>query len=182
GRPARHLKVIGVTGTDGKTSTTHMVAHVLGAAGLRTGYLSTVSFQLGGLPAENTSGQTTTESPEVQAALARMLVNGLEVAVIEVTSHALVQGRVAGWEFDVAAFTNVGRDHLDYHATWEDYLEAKARLIDLCAHSVDKGVEKTAILNADDAGYERLRERPVLRRLSYAVEAEADIRAHHVEL
>ena len=182
GRPARHLKVIGVTGTDGKTSTTHMVAHVLGAAGLRTGYLSTVSFQLGGLPAENTSGQTTTESPEVQAALARMLVNGLEVAVIEVTSHALVQGRVAGCEFDVAAFTNVGRDHLDYHATWEDYLEAKARLIDLCAQAADKGIEKTAVLNADDASFARLREREVQRRFSYGVESEAEIRAHHVEL
>jgi len=104
------------------------------------------------------------------------------VAVIEVTSHALVQDRVAGCEFDVAAFTNVGRDHLDYHATWEDYLEAKARLIDLCAAAASKGVEKTAILNADDASHARLRQREIARRWAYAVEAEADFRAHHVEL
>jgi UDP-N-acetylmuramyl-tripeptide synthetase len=182
GRPARHLKVVGVTGTDGKTSTTHMVAHVLSAAGRRAGYLSTVAFQVGGPPADNTSGQTTTESPEVQAALAQMLVNGLEVAVIEVTSHALVQGRVGGCEFDVAAFTNVGRDHLDYHATWEDYLEAKAKLVDLCAAAVDKGVEKTAVLNADDISYSRLRARAIPRRWAYAVDAEADLRAHHVSL
>jgi UDP-N-acetylmuramoyl-L-alanyl-D-glutamate--2,6-diaminopimelate ligase len=111
-----------------------------------------------------------------------MLANGIEVAVIEATSHALVQQRVAACEFDVAAFTNVGRDHLDYHATWEDYLDAKGRLIDLCAAGSEKGVEKTAVLNADDASYALLRERPIARRWSYAIDAEADFRAHHVEL
>jgi UDP-N-acetylmuramoyl-L-alanyl-D-glutamate--2,6-diaminopimelate ligase len=182
GRPARRLRVAGVTGTDGKTTTTHMAAHVLGVGGRRAGFLSTVAFQVGGPPAENSSGQTTTESPEVQAALARMLANGLDTAVIEVTSHALVQQRVAACEFDVAAFTNVGRDHLDYHRSWSDYVEAKARLIELCSAGADKGVEKTAVLNADDASHERLSTRPIARRWSYAIDADAELRAHHVEL
>src|SRR5207249_1659104 len=90
------------------------------------------------------------------------------------TSHALVQERVRACEFDVAAFTNVGRDHLDYHATWEDYLEAKARLIDLTANAADKGVEKTAVLNRDDPSYERLARRPISRRWTYSLKTGAD--------
>src|SRR5256885_5273206 len=100
-----------------------------------------------------------------------MVDAGAQCVVIETTSHALVQQRVAACEFDVAAFTNVGRDHLDYHATWEDYLQAKARLIDLCAQGAGKGVEKTAILNADDASYAPLRGRPIGRRWSYGIES-----------
>src|SRR5438105_733862 len=182
GRPARRLQVIGITGTDGKTTTTHMTAHVLSSAGRRAGFLSTVAFQLGGRPTENLSGQTTTESPEVQSALAQMLANGVDTAVIEVTSHALVQERVAACEFDVAAFTNVGHDHLEYHSSWQAYLEAKARLIDLCAAGADKGVEKTAVLNRDDASWEQLRTRSISRSWAYSTDAPADLRAHHVEL
>src|SRR5256886_15936763 len=77
-------------------------------------------------------------------------------------------------DFDVAAFTNVGRDHRDYHATWEDYLEAKARLIDLTANAADKGVEKTAVLNRDDPSYERLVRKPISRRWSYSLKTGAD--------
>jgi UDP-N-acetylmuramyl-tripeptide synthetase len=101
-------------------------------------------------------------------------------AVIETTSHALAQDRVAACEFDVAAFTNVGHDHLDYHPTWEDYLEAKATLIDLTARAADKGVEKTAILNRDDASFEKLSHRPISRRWSYGLTSAADF--HPLEL
>src|SRR5205807_8354754 len=131
GRPSRRLKLAGITGTDGKTTVTHMAEHVLQASGIVAGAMSTVSFTISGREVDNVSGQTTNEAPEVQAWLARMVEAGAECAVIETTSHALVQERVRACEFDVAAFTNVGRDHLDYHATWDDYLEAKARLIDL---------------------------------------------------
>lgn len=175
GRPSRRLKLAGVTGTDGKTTVTHMAEHVLQASGVVAGAMSTVAFKVSGRATDNLSGQTTTEAPEVQAWLARMLEAGAECAVIETTSHALVQERVRACDFDVAAFTNVGRDHLDYHATWEDYLEAKARLIDLAAHASDKGIEKTAVLNRDDVSYERLARRPIARRWTYGMTTAADL-------
>ena len=111
----------------------------------------------------------------MQAWLARMLEAGAQCAVIETTSHALVQERVRACEFDVAAFTNVGHDHLDYHASWEEYLEAKARLIDLTANAADKGIEKTAVLNRDDPSYEPLSRRSISRRWSYGMKSGADI-------
>ena len=180
GRPSRRLKLAGITGTDGKTTTTHMAEHVLQASGLVAGAMSTVSFTVSGRETDNVTGQTTIEAPDVQAWLARMLDAGVEFAVIETTSHALVQERVRACEFDVAAFTNVGHDHLDYHATWEDYLESKARLIDLTASSADKGIEKTAVLNRDDRSYERLARRPIARRWSYGLTTAADL--HPLEL
>ena len=175
GRPSRRLKLAGVTGTDGKTTVTHMAEHVLQASGIVAGAMSTVAFRVSGREVDNVSGQTTTEAPEVQAWLARMVDAGAEAAVIETTSHALVQERVRACEFDVAAFTNVGHDHLDYHASWDDYLEAKARLIDLTARSVDKGVEKTAVLNRDDVSYERLARRSIPRRWTYGMTTAADL-------
>ena len=175
GRPSRRLKVAGITGTDGKTTTTHMAEHVLQASGIQAGAMSTVAFTVSGNETDNLSGQTTTEAPQVQAWLQRMVEAGVQCAVIETTSHALVQERVRGCDFDVAAFTNVGHDHLDYHASWDDYLEAKARLIDLTAGAADKGIEKTAVLNRDDRSYEKLSRRPISRRWSYGLTTTADL-------
>ena len=180
GRPARRLLMAGVTGTDGKTTTTHMAAHILEATGRPAGLMSTVAFKAAG-ELDNLSGQSTSESPEVQEWLARMVDAGMRYAVVEATSHALVQGRVAACDFDVAAFTNVGFDHLDYHATWDDYLEAKASLIDLCREGALKGVPKTAVLNLDDISFERLSQRPIERRWTYSLENQAaDICALHL--
>jgi UDP-N-acetylmuramoyl-L-alanyl-D-glutamate--2,6-diaminopimelate ligase len=175
GRPSRRLKVAGITGTDGKTTTTHMAEHVLQASGVMAGSMSTVSFTVGGRETDNQSGQTTIEATEVQAWLARMVEAGVDYAVIETTSHALVQERVRATEFDVAGFTNVGHDHLDYHPSWDAYLEAKARLIDFAASSSDKGIEKTAVLNRDDLSYDRLSSRPIARRWSYGLTTAADL-------
>jgi len=175
GRPSRQLKLAAVTGTDGKTTVTHMAEHVLQASGIVAGAMSTVAFKVSGREIDNVSGQTTTEAPEVQAWLARMVEAGASCAVIETTSHALVQERVHACEFDVAAFTNVGHDHLDYHATWDDYLQAKARLIDLTSRAADKGIEKTAVLNRDDVSYERLVRRPVSRRWTYGLTTASDL-------
>jgi len=174
GRPSRHLKLAGVTGTDGKTTTTHMAEHVLEHSGTVAGAMSTVSYRVSGVETDNMTGQTTTEAPQVQGWLRRMVDAGANYAVIETTSHALVQERVGACEFDVAAFTNVGHDHLDYHASWDDYLAAKARLIDITSRSVDKGIEKTAVLNHDDASYEKLSRRSISRRWSYGFTAAAD--------
>ncbi len=175
GRPSRRLTVAGITGTDGKTTVTHMAEHVLQASGVVAGAMSTVAFKVRGREVDNLTGQTTTEAPEVQAWLARMVEAGAQCAVIETTSHALVQERVRACEFDVAAFTNVGHDHLDYHATWEDYLDAKARLIDLTAHAADKGVEKTAVLNRDDPSFERLARKAIPRRWTYGMTTASDL-------
>ena len=175
GRPSRRLKLAGITGTDGKTTVTHMAEHVLQASGIVAGAMSTVAFKVSGREVDNVSGQTTTEAPEVQAWLARMVEGGATCAVLETTSHALVQERVRACDFDVAAFTNVGRDHLDYHSTWEDYLEAKGRLIDLAAGAADKGIEKTAVLNRDDVSYERLARRAIPRRWTYGLTTASDL-------
>jgi UDP-N-acetylmuramoyl-L-alanyl-D-glutamate--2,6-diaminopimelate ligase len=175
GRPSRHLYVAGITGTDGKTTVTHMSEHVLMAGGIVAGAMSTVAFSVKGAEIDNTSGQTTTEAPQVQDWLRRMVDAGVQCAVIETTSHALVQDRVLACDFDVAAFTNVGHDHLDYHATWEAYLEAKARLIDLAASGADKGIEKTAVLNRDDPSFDRLSRRPISRRWTYGLTTASDL-------
>jgi UDP-N-acetylmuramoyl-L-alanyl-D-glutamate--2,6-diaminopimelate ligase len=177
GRPGRRLLVAGVTGTDGKTTVTHMAAHLLEQAGVRAGFLSTVAHSAGRGAEDNRSGQTTMEAPEVQAWLARMVAAGGQAAVVETTSHALLQGRVSACEFDVAAVTYVGHDHLDYHGSWEDYVRAKGRLIELCAAAHPKGVPKTAVLNRGDASYGHLAAVPVERRLTYALEEAADLGA-----
>jgi UDP-N-acetylmuramoyl-L-alanyl-D-glutamate--2,6-diaminopimelate ligase len=179
-RPARRLKVAGVTGTDGKTTTTHMAAHILASAGRPAGAMSTVSFQLGEEVNHNESGQTTIEAPDLQQWLARMADAGLEQVVLEVTSHALVQERVGACDFDVVAVTYVGRDHLDYHASWEDYVEAKARLIDLCAAAAPKGITKTAVLNRDDASFDVFSRRRIERMWTYSIGSEADLVARNL--
>jgi UDP-N-acetylmuramoyl-L-alanyl-D-glutamate--2,6-diaminopimelate ligase len=177
GRPARQLRVAGVTGTDGKTTTTHMASHVLETAGIRTGSMSTIAFHVGAATDHNESGQTTIEAPDLQAWLARMAAEKIEEVVLEVTSHALVQERVGACDFDIVAVTYVGRDHLDYHSSWNDYVAAKARLIDLCAAGAGKGIPKTAILNGDDASYELFSARPIERRWTYSLRSQADIMA-----
>jgi len=177
GLPARRLLVVGVTGSEGKTTTTHMTAHVLESAGLTAGFLSTVAHRAAAPDQPNESGMSTMQAPQVQEWLARMVAGGARAAVIEATSHALDQDRVGACEFDVAAFTNVASDHLDYHGTVEAYRRAKARLIELCAAAFDKGVPKTAVLNRDDASYGWLAEQPIARRLTYGIESDADVRA-----
>src|SRR5260370_1027723 len=139
------------------------------------GAMSPVVFPVGGAETDNTSGQTTTEAPQGEEWRRRMADAGVRCAGIETASHALVQDRVGACDFDVAAFTSVGHDHMDYHATWEDYLEAKARLIDLAAGGADKGIEKTAVLNRDDPSYERLSRRSISRRWSYGMTTAADL-------
>ena len=180
GRPARRLRMIAMTGTDGKTTSTHMTAHVLRSAGLKVGAMSSVSFMLGDGEEDNLSGQSTIEPTAVQGQLRRFVEAGAEAAVVEVTSHAIVQERVGACDFDVAGFTNIGSDHLDYHGTQQAYREAKARLIDLCRSSFNKGIPKTAVLNRDDSSYEFLRTRDIDRRWSYSALEPADIRASEI--
>lgn len=177
GYPARKLKVIGVTGTDGKTSLSHLIAHVLSAAGQKAGLISTAECSAGDQPLPDTGRFTTPEAPEVQSLLSQMVAAGCRWAVIEATSHGLALHRVDDCEYDVAAFTNLGLDHIEFHGAPEQYMAAKGRLFQMLDTSLEKGIEKTAVLNADDpaAGYFRGLTRA--RAMTYGIESPADISA-----
>lgn len=128
GNPSARLRVVGVTGTSGKTTTTYLVEAGLRSAGRVPGLIGTVGVRIDGR--ELPSGLTTPEAPQLQALLAVMVEQGVDTVVMEVSSHALTLGRVDGVSFAVGGFTNLSRDHLDFHESMQDYFEAKARLFD----------------------------------------------------
>jgi UDP-N-acetylmuramoyl-L-alanyl-D-glutamate--2,6-diaminopimelate ligase len=150
GRPGERVSLFGVTGTTGKTSTTFLLAAALAAAGRRVGTIGTIGFTLGGAPlASPRTTVTTPEAPDLQALLALMAEDGVDAVAMEVSSHALALHRVDGLVFDVAAFTNLGRDHLDFHLDQEHYFEAKAALF-------RDGRCRAAVVNIDDEYGRRL--------------------------
>src|SRR6202023_650926 len=122
------MTVIGITGTSGKTTTTYLVESGLRSGGRRAGLIGTIGIRIDG--ADIPSVLTTPEAPALQAMLAAMAERGVDTVVMEVSSHALALGRVDGTGFAVGAFTNLSRDHLDFHPTMADYFEAKAALFD----------------------------------------------------
>jgi len=142
GEPSAQLCVVGITGTDGKTSCAHLLAQALDALGLRCGYVGTLG--IGFTPALDEATHTTPAADALQSALADLLAQGARAVGMEVSSHALDQHRVAGCQFDTAVLTNLGRDHLDYHGSLEAYARAKRRLFDM------PGL-KALVLNTDDA-------------------------------
>jgi len=178
GYPARQLRVIGVTGTDGKTTTVRLVDEILRAAGYSVGLISTVGARIGNEELDTGFHTTTPDAPAVQQYLARMVAQGSEYAIIEATSHGLAQHRVTGCEFDVAIVTNITHEHLDYHGTWEEYRKAKSRLFaDLAASYHKPDTAKISILNADDPSYDFLEGFGAERCYSYGVERPSDVQA-----
>ena len=155
GHPAREMVVVGITGTDGKTTTSYLATAVLEAAGLRVGRMGTVDAYIAGEPARATDRMTTPEATEVQALLRRMADADCDYAIVESTSHGLALNRLDHCEYDIAAFTNVTGDHLDFHGTFEAYRDAKAKLFAALDASMDKGIPKSSVVNMDDpsAGY-----------------------------
>lgn len=156
GFPSHALTVIGVTGTDGKTTTTSLIYNMLKCAGVPVGMISTVSAVIGDEELPTGLHVTTPTAPEVQGYLRRMVEAGLTHCVLEATSHGLAQGRVNGVAFDVAVLTNVTHEHLDFHGSFENYRAAKGLLFSRLAESYAKaGVPKCAVINLDDpnAGY-----------------------------
>ena len=180
GWPARRLRVVGVTGTDGKTTTAHLIAAVLEARTRPCALLSSAELRSGGRATVNATHMTTLEAPEVQALLAEGLENGDQWAVVEASSHGLALHRVDACEFDVAVFTTLGSDHLDFHGTLEEYKAAKGRLFQMLDEAVDKGVPKTAVLNADDPASDYFRRLTAARVVTYGLKAPADFTARHV--
>ncbi|MEX0936271.1 MAG: UDP-N-acetylmuramoyl-L-alanyl-D-glutamate--2,6-diaminopimelate ligase [Pirellulales bacterium] len=142
GNPSEQLKLIGVTGTNGKTTTAHLIASVLQTAGAPTALAGTLGY-FDGCETYRAS-HTTPPPPAVAGWLARAVASGCTHAVMEVSSHGLVQGRVAGAEFDAACITNIQRDHLDFHGTMSNYRAAKARLLECLAE------DGLVVLNGDD--------------------------------
>lgn len=184
GHPSRTLIVCGVTGTDGKTTTSTLLHRILLHSGHPTGLITSVSAVVGDTALDTGFHVTTPDSPDVQRYLADMVRAGSTHAVLEVTSHGLAQDRVAACEFDVGIVTNVTPEHLDYHGSFDAYLEAKARLFAGLGSGAAKShpVDPAAILNRDDGSFDRLRAASRVRVVSYGEAAESDIRAVDVAL
>src|SRR3954464_4447676 len=153
GHSARKLKLAAVTGTNGKTTTTFLIKHICENAGMRCGLIGTVRYEIADriLPAT----RTTPESLDVQELLAQMVSAGCKAAAMEVSSHALAQDRTRGLEWDVAVFTNLTQDHLDFHGTMENYFNAKLKLFTgLAVQQMKK--KSTAVVNIDDSYGQRI--------------------------
>ncbi|WP_199241745.1 UDP-N-acetylmuramoyl-L-alanyl-D-glutamate--2,6-diaminopimelate ligase [Desulfosporosinus sp. Sb-LF] len=175
--PCEQLELVGVTGTNGKTTITYLIEKIASKHGKKVGLIGTLGSRINGreIPGE----RTTPEAIEVQKLLGEMVAEGVSLAVMEVSSHALDLGRVAGCEFDVGIFTNLTQDHLDYHKTMEDYLFAKSQLF-----SNLTGVKqpKISILNGDDPAFSKLSQASSAPVVSYGINNAVDYRAENVEV
>ncbi|MCB0166288.1 MAG: UDP-N-acetylmuramoyl-L-alanyl-D-glutamate--2,6-diaminopimelate ligase [Anaerolineae bacterium] len=157
--PARHIVTVGITGTDGKTTTTNFLYHILRAAGKKVSMINTVNAIIGDTVLDTGLHTTTPDAPDVQRYLAQMVEAGTEVCLLETTSHGLAQHRVTACEFDVAVVTNITHEHLDIHGSLASYRAAKASLFESLATAAAKDIPKTAILNCDDWSYDYLKAR-----------------------
>lgn len=180
--PSKGLGLLGVTGTNGKTTTTYITKGILEASGKNVGLLGTLYYLIGNekIPAPN----TTPESLDLQRYLKRMIDGGVDYAVMEVSSHALALDRIAGCDFDVSIFTNLTQDHLDFHPTLEDYFQAKLRLF----MDMKKGVKgqkwhnKRAIINIDDPKGSEIAKKSPVDVWTYGINNGADIRAEEIKV
>lgn len=170
GNPAKDLRIIGVTGTNGKTTVTHLMKEILDLKGYKTGLIGTNHHLIGNQ--ELSSGNTTPEAMDLHAILRKMCDEDVKFVVMEVSSHSLALDRVFGIEFETAVFTNLTQDHLDYHKTMEDYLAAKAKLFSMC---------RKAVLNADDGACAALKKAcGSTKPVTYGIDKKADLVAKNI--
>ena len=190
GDPADGLGIVGITGTDGKTTTSFLAVAALEAAGVRSGMVGTAATRIGGVQEDNAEHATTPEAPALQAALRAMVAGGDRAAVIETTSHGLALERVGGIGYDVAILTNVTHEHLEFHGTWERYRAAKLSLferLDRRGRRAKHGGPDwpaSAVVNLDDpsAGlFAGVAQEAGARVLTYGTDPAADVRATAVE-
>lgn len=178
-KPSRQLTLVGVTGTSGKTTTTYLLESIWRAQGWSSGVIGTVNYRYNGK--EFPAPFTTPEAVELQALFADMTLAGVSHVVMEVSSHALVQERVHGCRWDGALFTNLGRDHLDFHVDLDDYFAAKSRLFLQALAESDKP-DRFAAINIDDPWGTKLAASPLPGRvLTYSCQADATVSVHDVE-
>ncbi len=166
GHPSREMQVVGITGTNGKTTTSYLVSAIVEAAGTRCGLMGTVTYRIGDREFEAT--RTTPEAPDVQGLMRQMVSAGCGACVMEVSSHALALRRVDGMQFAAGVFTNLTRDHLDFHADMEDYFAAKRRLFEMLP------ADAPAVVNVDDPRGASLVE-VVKRPVTYGINRRADV-------
>lgn len=171
GHPTKSMKLIGVTGTNGKTTTTYLIKSILEEGGFSTGLIGTISNIIGGKPVE--AHRTTPESYELQKMFYDMKNAGTDYCVMEVSSHSLELKRVAGCLFNVGIFTNLTRDHLDFHGTFENYLNAKMKLF---------AQSKKAAINLDDSYSGQVIERINVPAVTYSINEESDVKASDIEI
>ncbi|MVO99371.1 UDP-N-acetylmuramoyl-L-alanyl-D-glutamate--2,6-diaminopimelate ligase [Paenibacillus lutrae] len=180
--PSRNMKVIGITGTNGKTTTSYLVEHILRDQGYRTGLMGTISARVGSqiIPME----RTTMEASALQDTFRRMADEGTDYCIMEVSSHALDLGRVKGIRFRSGVFTNLSQDHLDYHETMDKYEAAKGLLFSRLGNEFSPLPEykQYAILNADDPASERLAQLTAAEVITYGVKQECAVKASHVKI
>ncbi|HKN86931.1 MAG TPA: UDP-N-acetylmuramoyl-L-alanyl-D-glutamate--2,6-diaminopimelate ligase [Nitrospiraceae bacterium] len=178
--PSMHLRMIGVTGTNGKTTTTYLVKALLESAKRHVGLIGTVSYEIGSERID--ASHTTPGAVELQQLLARMVEAGMDAVAMEVSSHALAMERTSGCEYDTAVFTNLTQDHLDYHRTMEEYFKSKLRLFTGLTTTGKKSGRKRAIVNADDPWASRITQACPVPVWTYSIREASDIRAHDVRL
>ena len=176
GHPSRRVPVVGITGTDGKTSTAHLLNALLEARGLRTGWLTTVNTKVGEQVRPNAADHTTPEAPVIQGTLAEMLAASVDVAILETSSHALGLDRVRGTRFRVGVFTNLSPEHINFHGSFEAYREAKSRLF------ASLPADGLAVLNADDPSSAAMLAATRAPVLTYGLGDSADVRATNIRL
>lgn len=177
--PARKMRVIGITGTNGKTTTTYLLREIFTCAGFKVGLIGTIQNLIGdeSFPVRN----TTPNVIDLQKILVEMVAKKVEVVVMEVSSHALAENRVAGVEFDAAIFTNLTQDHLDFHGTMENYLRAKSKLFDMVSRHGRKQ-NKTAIINVDDEASAEILKHCLCKKITYGLKNSADLRATSLDI
>ena len=181
GHPSEKLKLIGVTGTNGKTTTTNLICDIIEAQGHKTGLIGTIHNRIGDRVLEGS--RTTPESLDLQRMLAEMVDEGIGYAVMEVSSHALELQRVACCDFDMAVFTNLTQDHLDYHETMDNYCKAKTMLFrTLGAKGEKAGLAKTAIINIDDAWSNHFMVASNAPVITYGIEKDGSWKAEDVQV
>ncbi len=177
--PSLHLHLVGITGTNGKSTTAHLINGIHRAAGFRSGLIGTLAYQLG--EESRPAPHTTPEAPDLQALLAEMRDRAITHATMEVSSHALAQHRADGCQFQISVFTNLSRDHLDYHADEEEYLSAKLRLFADPAFLPAEG-ERADVINADDSAAQRFVASALGKIITYGLSPEAQVRAADLRL
>ncbi|ARK31097.1 UDP-N-acetylmuramoyl-L-alanyl-D-glutamate--2,6-diaminopimelate ligase [Halalkalibacter krulwichiae] len=175
--PTEKLHLIGVTGTNGKTTVTHLIEKIMQNAKKKTGLIGTMYTRIGEV--EQETANTTPESLPLQQLFNHMVEEKVETVMMEVSSHALHLGRVRGCEFDVAVFTNLSQDHLDYHQSMEAYLYAKGLLFAQLGNTFSN---KVAVLNVDDPASAELSRLTTVDIVTYGVEKKADIKAENIEI
>ncbi len=179
-QPTQKLHLIGVTGTNGKTSTTHIIEKVMRDHGLRTGMIGTMYMKIGERVFETKN--TTPESLTLQKTFATMVSEKVDTAVMEVSSHALDIGRVHGCDFDIAVFTNLTQDHLDFHKSMDDYRRAKGLLFSGLGNSFNHRKPKFAILNSDDLSSQEYKKSTAATVITYGIENNSDIMAKEISM